>query len=165
MSPPDSEGKCQCQHCDGKQSARECLCDSVGVTSTIDESQLQTGKLKKKKSPETSSQSSQAFQAPRLWVGTQRAGGDLASTTPQCNFDVEWVKKREEKEKTKHRRHGFAKGYYWMIWLIGQIKAGLMCLLRAKIREDGHQCLWTQQSDICDYNSQTLIINEAGGFI
>lgn len=49
MSPPDSEGKCQCQHCDGKQSARECLCDSVGVTSTIDESQLQTGKLKKKK--------------------------------------------------------------------------------------------------------------------
>lgn len=38
MSPADSEGKCQCQHCDGKQSARECLCDTVGVTSTIDES-------------------------------------------------------------------------------------------------------------------------------
>lgn len=36
MSPADSEGKCQCQHCDGKQSVRECLCDTVGVTSTID---------------------------------------------------------------------------------------------------------------------------------
>lgn len=41
MSPADSEGKCQCQHCDGKQSARECLCDTVGVTSTIDESDFQ----------------------------------------------------------------------------------------------------------------------------
>lgn len=41
MSPADSEGKCQCQHCDGKQSARECLCDTVGVTSTIDKSDFQ----------------------------------------------------------------------------------------------------------------------------
>lgn len=46
MSPPDSEGKCQCQHCDGKQSARECLCDSVGVTSTIDEPEFQLGNKK-----------------------------------------------------------------------------------------------------------------------
>lgn len=50
MSPPDSEGKCQCQHCDGKQSARECLCDSVGVTSTIEKPEFQLGN---KKSPET----------------------------------------------------------------------------------------------------------------
>lgn len=47
MSPPDSEGKCQCQHCDGKQSARECLCDSVGVTSTIDKPEFQLGNKKK----------------------------------------------------------------------------------------------------------------------
>lgn len=78
MSPPDSEGKCQCQHCDGKQSARECLCDSVGVTSTIDKPEFQLGK----KSPETSSQSNQPFQLLMLRVGTQQAGGDLVSTTP-----------------------------------------------------------------------------------
>lgn len=46
MSPPDSEGKCQCQHCDGKQSATECLCDSVGVTSTIDKPEFQLGNKK-----------------------------------------------------------------------------------------------------------------------
>lgn len=46
MSPPDSEGKCQCQHCDGKQSARECLCDTVGVTSTIDKPWCQMGNKK-----------------------------------------------------------------------------------------------------------------------
>lgn len=44
MSPPDSEGKCQ--HCHGKQSARECLCDSVGVTSTIDKPEFQLGNKK-----------------------------------------------------------------------------------------------------------------------
>lgn len=46
MSPPDSEGKCQCQHCDGKQSTRGCLCDTVGVTSTIDEPKFQLGNEK-----------------------------------------------------------------------------------------------------------------------
>lgn len=49
MSPPDSEGKCQCQHCDGKQSARECLCDSVGVTSTIHKPEFQLGEKKVRK--------------------------------------------------------------------------------------------------------------------
>lgn len=46
MSPPDSEGKCQCQHCNGKQSARKCLCDTAGVTSTKDEAQCQMGNKK-----------------------------------------------------------------------------------------------------------------------
>lgn len=46
MSPPDSEGKCQCQHCDGKQSVRECLCDSEGVTSTMDKPKIQRGNKK-----------------------------------------------------------------------------------------------------------------------
>lgn len=49
MSPPDSEGKCQCQHCNGKQSARKCLCDTVGVTSTKDKAQCQMGNKKVRK--------------------------------------------------------------------------------------------------------------------
>lgn len=58
----DSEGKCQCQHCDGKQSARACLCDTVGVTSTIDKPELQLGNEKSG----NSSQSKQPTQALRL---------------------------------------------------------------------------------------------------
>jgi len=49
MSPPDGDGKCQCQHCDGNQTARVRLCDTVGVTSAKDKPQFQLGNEKKKK--------------------------------------------------------------------------------------------------------------------
>lgn len=125
MSPPDSEGKCQCQHCDGKQSVRECLCDSEGVTSTMDSLRFK-GEIK---SPETSSQSNQPFQELRLWVGKQQAGGDLASATPQDNFDAEGEKKKNTAKTTTICQR------ITMNSRIEKIKAKLIWSLEVKIKE------------------------------
>lgn len=67
MSRLSSEGKCRCQHCDGKQSARGCLCHAAGVTSTMDGPRCQMGNKK--------SGNLLAIQAAfvRLRVGTQQA--------------------------------------------------------------------------------------------
>lgn len=94
MSSPDSEGKCQCQHCDGKQSARECLCDSVGVTSTMDESEFHLGN-KKSGNFLTIQTALSGVEA----VGWHAAGWwHFSITTPQDNFDVE--RKKENKAQT-----------------------------------------------------------------
>lgn len=91
MSRPDSEGKCRCQHCDGKQSARGCLCDAVGVTATIDGAWCQMGN---KKSGNLLVIQPAFF---RLRVCTQQAAGDLASTASQCLF---FFLPRGEKQST-----------------------------------------------------------------
>lgn len=69
MSPADSEGKCQCQHCDGKQSARGCLCGTVGVTSTIDKPDFQLGM---QTSLETSSETKTAISVTGFCINNLR---------------------------------------------------------------------------------------------